>query len=146
MSEVIIRELERKDIGNGFLTTLDTLRQTTSNIKKDKALEIFENINSNQNHIILVAQIDGKIIGAATLIIEPKFIHNGSLAGHIEDVVVQEKFQGQGIGEKLTSHLLEIAKKRGCYKTVLNCTDELKPFYEKLGFKQNSNELRLNHI
>jgi hypothetical protein len=36
MSEPIIRELEKEDLWNGFLTTLDSLRQT-SDINKDKA-------------------------------------------------------------------------------------------------------------
>ena len=32
--------------------------------------------------------------------------------------------------------LLEKSQNRGCYKTILDCTDDVKPFYEKLGFKQ----------
>gem|GEM_PF-6611522 len=31
-------------------------------------------------------------------------------------------------------------------KTILDCSDNVKPFYEKLGFKHNSNELRYNHF
>ncbi len=41
--------------------------------------------------------------------------------------------------------LLEYAQKQGCYKTILDCTDEVKPFYEKLGFKHVANELRFDH-
>jgi len=42
--------------------------------------------------------------------------------------------------------LLEIANERGCYKTILDCTDDVKQFYEKLGFKQVASELRFDHI
>jgi len=128
-----------------FLTTLDSLRQA-SNIDKNKADEIFEKINSNLDHIIAVAELDGKIVGVTTLLIEPKFIHKGGLVGHIEDVVVDKNFQGQKIGEKIMKYLLEFAKNRGCYKTILDCTDEVKPFYEKIGFKHIANELRFDHI
>ncbi len=145
MSEPIIRELRKEDLWNGFLTTLDTLRQT-SDIDKNKADEIFEKINSNPDHIIAVAELDGKIVGATTLLIEPKFIHKGGQVGHIEDVVVDKKFQGQKIGEKIMKYLLEFAKNRGCYKTILDCTDDVKPFYEKIGFKHIANELRFDHI
>ena len=145
MSDIIIRELKREDLWNGFLTTLDSLRDT-SNIQKQKAEDIFEKINSNENHIIAVAEIEGKIVGATTLLIETKFIHNGGIVGHIEDVVVDERYQGKGIGEKVVRYLLDYAKKRGCYKTILDCTDEVKPFYEKIGFKQNANALRFDHI
>lgn len=145
MSEPIIRELRKEDLWNGFLITLDSLRQA-SDIDKNKADEIFEKINSNPDHIVAVAELDGKIVGSTTLLIEPKFIHKGGLVGHIEDVVVDKKFQGQKIGEKIMKYLLEFAKNRGCYKTILDCTDEVKPFYEKLGFKHIANELRFDHI
>jgi len=145
MSEPIIRELRKEDLWNGFLTTLDSLRQA-SDIDRNKAEEIFEKINSNPDHIVAIAELDGKIVGATTLLIEPKFIHKGGLVAHIEDVVVDKNFQRQKIGEKIIKYLLEFAKNRGCYKTILDCTDDVKPFYEKLGFKHIANELRFDHI
>ena len=145
MSEPTIRELRKEDLENGFLTTLDSLRQA-SDIDKNKAEEIFEKINSNPDHIVAVAELDGKIVGATTLLIEQKFIHKGGSVGHIEDVVVDKNFQGQKIGEKIMKYLLEFSKNRGCYKTILDCTDDVKPFYEKMGFKHIANELRFDHI
>ena len=145
MNEPIIRELKEADLWNGFLISLDSLKQA-SNIEKSKAKEIFEKINANPDHIIAVAELDGKIVGSTTLLIEQKSIHNGGMVGHIEDVVVNKDFQGKKIGEKIMKYLIEIAKNRGCYKTILDCTDDVKPFYEKLGFKQVANELRLDHI
>ncbi|MGY5150442.1 MAG: GNAT family N-acetyltransferase [Candidatus Nitrosopumilus sp. bin_68KS] len=144
MSKPNIRELRKEDIQNGFLTSLDSLRRA-SGIDTDKAIKIFEKINSNPDYIIAVAELGGEIVGSTTLLIEQKFIHNGGLVGHIEDVVVNKDFQGQKIGEKIMKYLLEIAKSRGCYKTILDCTDDVKPFYEKLGFKHVGNELRLDN-
>jgi len=145
MSEPIIRELKKEDLWNGFLTTLDSLRQT-SDIDRNKAEEVFEKINSNPNHIVAVAELDGKIVGATTLLVEPKFIHSGGMVGHIEDVAVDKNFQGQKIGGKIMAYLLEIAKNRGCYKTILDCADDVKSFYEKLGFRYVANELRFDYI
>ncbi|PIW33351.1 MAG: histone acetyltransferase [Nitrosopumilales archaeon CG15_BIG_FIL_POST_REV_8_21_14_020_37_12] len=145
MSNLIIRELKKDDLWNGFLTTLDSLRQA-SNIEKDTAEEIFDKINSNEDYIIVVAEMDGRIIGATTLFIESKFIHNGGKVGHIEDVVVDKSYQGKGTGEKIIKYVLETAKKKGCYKTILDCTDDVKPFYEKIGFKHNANALRFDHV
>lgn len=145
MNEPIIRELRKEDLWNGFLTSLDSLRKTSS-IDKNMANIIFEKINSNQDHIIVVAELDGTVVGATTLLIEQKFIHDGGIVGHIEDVAVDKKFQGQKIGEKIIKYLLKYAKNRGCYKTILDCTDDVKPFYEKIGFKNVANELRFDHI
>ena len=145
MNEPTIRELKEEDLWNGFLESLDSLRHA-SGIRRSKAKETFEKINANPDHIIAVAEIGGRIVGSATLLIEPKFIHDGGLVGHIEDVVTDKEFQGQKVGKKVMNYLIEVAKNRGCYKTILDCTDDVKPFYEKLGFRQVGNELRLDNI
>ena len=144
MPKTKIREITELDLDNGFLDTLDSLR-LASNLKKDLAKDVLKKILYDENHIIHVAGLDGIVVGSATLLIEQKFIHNGGFVGHIEDVVVKKEFEGQGIGMKLVLSLLDIAKKRNCYKTILNCEDSLKSFYEKLGFKYNTNEMRFDH-
>ena len=73
MSQPTIRKLEKEDFQKGFLNSLDTLREA-SNISKEKALEIFNLIQSNPNHIIVVAEINDRIIGSTTLLIEPKSV------------------------------------------------------------------------
>jgi glucosamine-phosphate N-acetyltransferase len=145
MSDITIRKLQKEDLEKGFLQTLDSLRQA-SNLDKKTAERIFDKINSNPDYIIAVAVIEGKVVGSTTLLIETKFIHNGGKVGHIEDVVVDKKHQGKGIGEKIVKYLLRYAKEQGCYKTILDCADNVKPFYEKLGFKHNANALRFDHI
>jgi len=145
MNNITIRKLQKEDLQNGFLYTLDSLRQT-SGMDKKTAEKTFDKINSNPDHIIAVAIREGKIVGSTTLLIETKFIHNGGRVGHIEDVVVDKEHQRNGIGEKIIIYLLRYAKEHGCYKTILDCTDDVKPFYEKLGFKHNANALRFDHI
>ena len=144
MSELIIRKIMESDLENGFLGSLDSLKQA-SDLEENSAKNILRKILQNDNHIIHVAELDGKIVGSTTLLIEQKFIHKGGIVGHIEDVVVKKEFEGQGIGMKLVLSLLDIAKKRQCYKTILNCEDSLIPFYEKIGFRHKSNEMRFDH-
>ena len=144
MSEIKISEIEEDDLENGFLETLDFLRNA-SGLDKNKAREILKKIKQNPNHIIHVATDDKKIVGSTTLFIEQKFIHGGGLVGHIEDVVVSKEFEGRGIGMKLVVSLLEKAEAMNCYKTILDCKKELIPFYERIGFKQESNQMRYNH-
>ena len=144
MSELIIRKIIETDLENGFLESLDNLRQT-SNLEQSSVRDILKKILENENHIIHVAELNGKIVGSTTLLIEQKFIHEGGFVGHIEDVVVNKEFEGQGIGMKLVLSLLDVAKERKCYKTILNCEDKLIPFYEKIGFKQKSTEMRFDH-
>jgi glucosamine-phosphate N-acetyltransferase len=144
MSTIKIRKLQRRDIYNGFLLSLDSLRRS-SHIKPKKANSIFDKISKNTDYVIYVAEYNGEIIGATTLLIEQKFIHDGGKVGHIEDVVVRKEFQGKGVGKKIVRSLLKYAQKKGCYKTILDCSDELVPFYESIGFKRHSNSMRFDH-
>ena len=144
MSEIEIREIEEGDLEKGFLETLDFLRKA-SDIDKNKAKEILKKIKQNSNHIIYVAIDNKKIVGSTTLLIEQKFIHDGGLVGHIEDVVVRKNYEGNGIGIKLVTSLLERAKEKNCYKTILDCNDDVKQFYERIGFKRESNGMRYDH-
>ena len=144
MSEIEIREIKENDLENGFLETLDFLRKA-SDLDKNKAKEILEKIKQNSNQIIQVAIDDKKIVGCITLLIEQKFIHDGGFVGHIEDVVVRKDYEGKGIGMKLVTSMLEYAKRKNCYKTILDCKDDVKQFYERIGFKHESNGMRYDH-
>jgi len=144
MVDITIRELEERDLFNGFLESMDSLK-LASNLDREKAKKIFEKISSNSNHLIFVAILDGRVVGSTTMFIEPKFIHDGGNVAHIEDVVVSKDYQGKGIGEMLMRSLLDLAKDNNCYKTILDCSDDVKPFYEKIGFKKTSNGMRYDH-
>lgn len=144
MSDIIVRKILESDLDSGFLESLDSLRKA-SDLDKNKAKEILKKINQNPDHSIFVAQHQGRIIGSTTLLIEQKFIHDGGKVGHIEDVVVLKEFQSKGIGVIIIKAVLEYAKSQGCYKTILDCDDSVRPFYEKLGFARHSNGMRYDH-
>ena len=87
-------------------------------------------LNSSNNHIDLIP------IGLITLIIEKKLIHGGKCVGHIEDLVVDKNFSGKGIARTLVNHCVNIAESNNCYKIILDCSESLEPFYNKLEFKK----------
>jgi glucosamine-phosphate N-acetyltransferase len=74
------------------------------------------------------------IHGTATLLYETKLIRGCKKVGHIEDVVVSPNYRDQGIGKHLVTHLTQMASAT-CYKVILDCTEELVPFYEKCYFE-----------
>jgi len=144
MSDITIRKIKESDLDNGFLASLDNLK-TASNLSNEKARTILKKITDNPNNVIFVAVLDNKVVGSTVLIIEQKFIHDGGSVGHIEDVVVAKGHEGDGIGLKIMQTALEYAKNQGCYKTILDCDDKVRPFYERLGFKRHSNGMRFDH-
>ena len=144
VSKLVVRSLERGDLTCGFLETLDSLK-STSGMRQEKAEEIFDMTETDPNRIIAVAIIDRRVVGTATLLVEQKFIHCGGMTGHIEDVAVHKDHQGAGVGTAVVQFLLEAARVRGCYKTILDCKDDLVPYYERLGFRLYSNGMRIDH-
>ncbi len=138
--DIAIRELTENLIDERFLETLGHLSSV-------EGLDVAgaRNILRAQKAIGLrtFVAFDGEtIVGSATLIVEPKFIHAGGLVAHIEDVVVHGDAQGRGIGKALVEHATSEAKKAGCYKAILACTEANKPFYEKCGYRAHEIEMR----
>src|ERR1700682_3266076 len=92
---VAVRELYGFDLSQEFLDTLSSLAEVKLSL--DRAKQIFRD-RLRKGVRTYVARIDDRIVGTASLLIEEKFIHDGSKAGHIEDVAVHRDYQKQGIG------------------------------------------------
>ena len=131
MDDIVIRELEIHDLENGFIQTLSELSEINISLKDAEILFLY--FFENNDYYIYIVEYDDMVIGAATLFIERKFLHNGGLSGHIEDVVVRKKYRDMDIGKQLVMRLIEKAKEVGCYKVVLDCGCDVAPFYDKLG-------------
>jgi glucosamine-phosphate N-acetyltransferase len=143
--EVVIRKIREEDFKEGFIETIQEAL-TEVGLTPYQAQQIYREwmMNSPFYHIF-VAEIERKIVGAATLIVEKKFIHRGGLAGRIEDVAVRPAWQRRGIGSQLIKAAIETAKEAGCYKVTLSTSkSENIPFYEKLGFKVHGTTLRMD--
>ena len=133
---MVIREFQREDVNMGLLDTYKEVWWITEISKST-----IDSYLNNDNYMV-VAELDGEIVGTATLHIQKKMIRNGGVAGLIEDVAVREKYRGKKIGEQLTQHLIAKAKQLGCYKVILSCFPERIAFYERNGFIKESITMR----
>ncbi|PIN25688.1 Glucosamine-phosphate N-acetyltransferase [Handroanthus impetiginosus] len=132
-----VRKLELSDINKGFV---DLLQQLTvcGSISDEAFEERFQDLAKyGDDHVICVIEDNnsGKIIATGSVFIEKKFIRNCGKVGHIEDVVVDSSVRGKQLGKKIVGFLSDHAKAMGCYKFILDCSLENKPFYERCGFK-----------
>ncbi|ODA36536.1 GNAT family N-acetyltransferase [Planctopirus hydrillae] len=130
---LVVRLMDARDLQRGFLETLSVLKPTE--LSHEAAVSVFQRRLRSKVHTY-VALLDNQVIGTASLMIEPKFLHGGSAVGHIEDVAVRQSEQHHGIGLALMKHLFEVCQQAGCYKVILDCAPDVAPFYEKLGFHQ----------
>jgi len=142
--EYFLKELTDLDLDEdfkGFLLTLSNLSEIKE-ITLSKMKEILSKINSENGIIYIVKTKEKKIIGTAKLLVEQKFTHSAGKVGHIEDVAVLKGYEGKGIASEIIKQLIFLAKQKGCYKLILDCKDNLIPFYNKFGFYKNENCMR----
>ncbi|MGA9154550.1 MAG: GNAT family N-acetyltransferase [Candidatus Nitrosopolaris sp.] len=143
-----IREIKEQDIDNGGLLEVYRENFPLGDLPKPAAKAILKEIKTNPLHKIFVAVTNDNqdwVIGTTTLLVEPKFIFSGGKVGHIEDVSVKVEYQRRGIGFKLVTHATKQAALMGCVKTVLDCSDENVPFYQKVGYSYQDNCMKIMH-
>lgn len=114
-----------------YYILINQFRETS--FSKTEFSEYLDNLPKNIQ--IWVLEKDDDIIGSATVIYEPKLIHNMSTYAHIEDVCILEKYRNKGFGSILLKELFKKIKETGCYKVTLVCNENTAPFYIKNGLE-----------
>ncbi|XP_076959002.1 glucosamine 6-phosphate N-acetyltransferase-like [Bidens hawaiensis] len=133
-----VRKLEITDKNKGFMELLQQLTVCNS-ITDDEFQTRFEELKSyGDDHVICVIEDVKlcKIVATGSVFIEKKFIRSCGKVGHIEDVVVDSGARGMQLGKKVAGFLVDHARLTGCYKVILDCSEDNRAFYEKCGFKQ----------
>ncbi|HUP90078.1 MAG TPA: GNAT family N-acetyltransferase [Longimicrobiales bacterium] len=106
----------------------------------------FEAIDSDPNHELLVAELDGRVIGTLQITYTPSLSHQGSWRATVESVRTVAELRGKGIGALMMRDAVERAKARGC-KLVQLSTDKSRTdaqrFYERLGFVKSHEGMKL---
>ena len=147
-----IRKLQKEDVSpdSDFIRILSQLSMPDS---KGQCLDLLWSEYERQANTHVIVAVDNglglprspwRVIGTGSIFIEQKFLRNGGIVGHIEDVVVDKEARTTGVGRKITNNLVDIAKANSCYKVILNCSDDNVPFYNKCGFHWSGREMRMN--
>lgn len=142
----MIREIKKTDLNDNFFTLLAQLSGEVTLYNRDM---LWDEYTKNPNHITFVDEVKeagkpAKIIATSSILIESKFLHCGSKVGHIEDVVVDKDARGSGFGQKIVEHCIEYARKNGCYKVILDCSNKNVPFYINCGMYLSENCMRID--
>jgi GNAT superfamily N-acetyltransferase len=98
----------------------------------------FREIENDLNNELIVAELDGKIVGAFQLTFTPSLSFQGGKRCTVESVRVDSSLRGKGIGREMMLWAIERAKEKGCVSMQLTTHKERENahrFYEKLGFE-----------
>ena len=103
----------------------------------DSYYSAFEQINSDSNHQLIVADLNGDVMGTLHLMFLPSISYQGGLRAQVESVRVDKKCQNRGIGSEMMKWAIEHARERGAHivqLTTHKTREDAHRFYERLGF------------
>jgi ribosomal protein S18 acetylase RimI-like enzyme len=106
----------------------------------------FAAIDANADELLVVACIDGDVVGTLQLTLLHHLSHRGSVRAQIESVRVAGALRGRGVGHQLLEWTLAYARERGARLAQLS-TDksrvDARRFYESLGFHATHEGMKL---
>lgn len=109
--------------------------------------QAFEAIAADANNELVVAELDGAVIGMLQLTFIPYLTYQGGWRALIEGVRIDTRHRSEGLGRVFFEWAIARARQRGCHMIQLT-TDKTRPeakrFYESLGFVATHEGMKLH--
>ena len=130
-----------------ILNLYETVLDKGEVLSIEDAEMLFKKMQTYPNYKVFVAKNEEEIIGTFALLIMDNLAHQGTPSGIVEDVVVLNNLQGNGIGKMMMEFAMAKCKEAGCYKLVLSSNikrKEAHAFYESLDFEKHGFSFKIN--
>ncbi|MCI8310198.1 MAG: GNAT family N-acetyltransferase [Clostridia bacterium] len=134
--EVIIEKLEKCDLEEA-ITIYDKNHSLTTNY--NKLLDVYDTIYNNTAYHNIVAKVNGKIVGLATVIINYDIVDQLKPFLTVWNFGVKQEFRRNKIGTKMFEYIEEFARKNNCSFVSLIAEKNNKiaqAFYSSLGYSE----------
>lgn len=135
----MVREIEKNDL-ESLLRLYMQLHNNPLPEKTAELLQIWDTIFQDENHHVIVAEENGKIVSSCVCVIISNLTHNQQPYAFIENVITDEKFRKRGLATQCLNYAKEIAIKENCYKMMLlTGSKEISTldFYRKAGYNSD---------
>ena len=118
---LVLRSLCLEDYDRGYLSLLSQLTSVGEISREQWEARWHQMRDCNSTYYVLVVEDRSlaRLVGAATLVRERKFIHGCGSVGRLEDVVVSDEYRGRQLGKLLVTTASLLAVKLGCYKVQI---------------------------
>jgi GNAT superfamily N-acetyltransferase len=144
MSDVTFRHADKNDVpAIVAMLSDDDIGESRESATQESAPvyeRAFEDMNACPDNYILLAEIDGQLVGSLQLVFIPGLSRQGAKRAIIEAVRVKSAVRGQSIGTALMKQAITEAREAGC-KLVQLTSDRRRTrahlFYRRLGFEQS---------
>lgn len=132
----MVREAKREDLEE-ILELYLCLHETSVPEKSEHLAHTWEQILQDENHHLLVNEVEGKILSSCVCVIIPNLTRNVSPYAFVENVVTHIDFRGRGLASECLAHAKKIAEQTGCYKMMLltgSREEKTLDFYKRAGY------------
>lgn len=143
----MIREIKKEEI-NQLLELYTQMNNVLPTID-DSVLLLWENILSNKNYHIIVAEEDEKIVSSCTCVIIPNLTHNQRPYAFVENVVTDINYRNRGLATACLDYAKEIALNNNCYKIMLMTGSKRETtlnFYKNAGYNSEDKTAFIMHL
>ncbi|MGC0421294.1 N-acetyltransferase family protein [Embleya sp. AB8] len=138
-----IRPATARDLP-GLLALYAELNPEDGPLPLEDAHLIWADIATQRGRTVLVADLDGVIVGTVDCAVLPNLTRGGRSIMFVENVVVAAAHRRRGIGRRLLAAAATTAADAGCYKVQLLAADstEAHDFYRSCGFDARAEGFR----
>lgn len=136
---MIIREVNENDLDE-ILELYLYLHE--KNIPEDSEClqRTWSNILNDENHHLIVCEVDGKIVSSCVCVIIPNLTRNIRPYAFIENVVTHRDYRKKGYATVCLNYAKRIAQENHCYKMMLltgSKEDGILNFYRNAGYNSS---------
>lgn len=135
----MIREINASDL-DGLLQLYTQLHDNPIPEKDAGLSALWEKILADQNHHIIVAEEDGKIVSSCVCVIIPNLTHGQRPYAFVENVVTDKAYRKRGLATACLDYAKKIAEGESCYKLMLltgSKEESTLNFYRRAGYNSN---------
>lgn len=108
--------------------------------KDGRVTAVWNQIMSDRNHHIIVAEENGRLVSSCVCVIIPNLTRGQRPYAFIKNVITDQDFRGKGLATACLQFAKEIAKRENCYKMMLltgSKQESTLRFYEQAGYNRN---------
>lgn len=141
MAELTVRQATRADLPTIirllFDDSLGRAREEYRVPLPDGYVQAFERIDADPRIELVVAELDGDVVGTLQLMFLPHLSHGGGTRAQVEAVRIDSRHRGSGLGTQFMRWAIERARDEDCSVVQLTTNvarTDAHRFYERLGF------------
>lgn len=132
----MVREARWEDL-DAILELYLCLHETAVPEFTERLATVWKQILSDENHHLIVNEVDGKIVSSCACVIIPNLTRNVRPYAFVENVVTHSGYRGKGYATQCLDYAKAVAENQNCYKMMLltgSKEQKTLDFYTRAGY------------